>query len=107
MGDLFGAVNNYDGRPTQSQLERMRVLLSELEAAESRFATLTTGRELTAINSQLEGRGAEPLAVQSREQWDAEQESGAASATLSSSTVASAKQLALLLASGATLPLGF
>ena len=83
MGNLFGGVVNYDGRPTQSQLDRTQVLAGQLAAAQSSFESLTTGRELAQLNSQLEGKSLEPIAVISREEWDLEQEkSGAASTTV-------------------------
>ena len=99
MGNLFGGVVNYDGRPTQSQLDRTAVLRSQLEAAQKSFADLTTGKELSQFNSQLEGKGLEPIVVLSREAWDEEQEkSGAGSA--------SAKTLARELSNRPWLPLG-
>ena len=89
LGNLFGAVVGYDGRPTQSQLDRTKVLASQLEAAQTSFAGLATGRELTQLNSQLESKGLEPIVVMSREEWDAEQErSGAASTTVKAKSLA-------------------
>ena len=37
LGLLYGNVNGYEGRPTQSQLDRMGVLGKELAAATSKF----------------------------------------------------------------------
>jgi hypothetical protein len=37
IGALYGNVNGYEGRPTQSQVERMAVLDAELQAAEAAF----------------------------------------------------------------------
>lgn len=66
---LYGAVNGYEGRPTDSQLRRVELLGRELEEAEQRFAALT-GAELVAINRELARRGHAPLAVLSREAWE-------------------------------------
>ena len=74
LGNLFGGVVNYDGRPTQSQLDRTQVLAGQLESAQSSFSSLTASRDLTQLNSQLEGKSLEPITVISREEWDAEQE---------------------------------
>jgi hypothetical protein len=102
MGNLFGGIVNYDGRPTRSQIDRKDVLLGQLNAAETRFEELTTSRELTSLNSQLAGRGLEAIGVMSREEWEESQEVSG-----SSSSVASAKRLAGLMASRALMPLGF
>ena len=101
MGNLFGGVVGYDGRPTQSQLDRTVVLRGQLEAGQEAFAALTTGRELNQLNSQLQGKGLESLTVLSREAWDEEQDkSGSGAAT------ASAKELDKELSSRTWLPIG-
>jgi hypothetical protein len=100
MGNVYGAVNGYDGRPTQSQLDRTLVLAGKLEAGEELFKTLTTSSTVTSLNSQLEDRGLEQLEVMSREAWDEKQEEGGAG-----STAPSARSLARLMESGALLPL--
>ena len=61
LGNLFGGVVNYDGRPTQSQLDRTRVLAGQLQPAQASFVSLTTGSELTQLNNQLEGKSLEPI----------------------------------------------
>ena len=101
MGNLFGGVVSYDGRPTQSQLDRTVVLKGQLEAAQKSFAALTTGKTLSQLNSQLEGKSLEPIAVLSREAWDEEQEKSGAS-----STSHNAKTLEEELSSRTWLPLG-
>jgi photosystem II stability/assembly factor-like uncharacterized protein len=72
LGNLYGSIVGYDGRPTQTQLERAEKLLADLEAAEGTFGELT-GAGLGALNSKL---GAEPLALMTREAWVAKQEGG-------------------------------
>jgi hypothetical protein len=42
VGALYGNVNGYEGRPTQSQLERMDVLDADLKAAEAAFQAAVT-----------------------------------------------------------------
>lgn len=102
MGNLFGGIVNYDGRPTQSQVDRKDVLIGQLTAAEARFEEATTSRELTSLNSQLEGKGLEAITVMSREEWEKSQESSG-----SSSSGVSAKRLAGIMSSWALMPLGF
>ena len=102
MGNLFGGIVNYDGRPTQSQIDRKDVLIGQLTTAEARFGELTTSRELTSLNSQLEGKGLEAITVMSREEWEENQESSGAS-----SSGVSAKRLAAIMSSRALTPLGF
>lgn len=102
MGNLFGGIVNYDGRPTQSQIDRKDVLIGQLTTAEARFGELTTSRELTSLNSQLEGKGLQAITVMSREEWEENQGSSG-----SSSSGASAKRLAGIMASRALMPLGF
>ncbi len=43
IGVLYGNVNGYEGRPTQSQVERMAVLDAELTAAEAAFQRAVGG----------------------------------------------------------------
>lgn len=102
MGNLFGGIVNYDGRPTQSQIDRKDVLIGQLTTAEARFGELTTSRELTSLNSQLEGKGLEAITVMSREEWEENQESSGAS-----SSGVSTKRLAAIMSSRALMPLGF
>ena len=66
---LYGAVNGYEGRPTDSQRGRMELLEGELVKAEQEFASLTGG-ELKSLNTQLEGRRQGPLELLSKEEWE-------------------------------------
>ena len=102
MGNLFGGVVGYDGRPTSSQLERKDVLIGQLRAAETRFEELTTGPELSSLNSQLQGKGLEAIGVMSREDWEESQE-----ASGSASTGVSAERWAGIVVSRTLIPLGF
>jgi len=75
LGELYGAVNRYEGRPTDSQLERKRILEAKLAQAEERFRNLTKN-ELTPLDSSLKRAGQEPITVLSRETWEKRQEAG-------------------------------
>ena len=74
LGNLYGAVNGYAGRPTDSELERMEILAGQLGEAEQEFAALTSGKDFNRVNSDLEKRELEPLKVMTREEWEAESE---------------------------------
>ncbi|MBI1750418.1 MAG: glycosyl hydrolase [Acidobacteria bacterium] len=65
---LYGMVNGYEGRPTQSQLERMTVLEKDLQGASSQFDGVTSS-ELAGVNSVLEKKKLEPLKLMTLEEW--------------------------------------
>ncbi|MCL4836536.1 MAG: glycoside hydrolase [Thermoanaerobaculia bacterium] len=67
LGNLYGAINRFEGRPTTSQLARMETLLAELTGAEQRFRGLAEG-DLAAANAELVRRRLEPLALPTREE---------------------------------------
>jgi hypothetical protein len=69
IGLLYGNVNSYDGRPTQSQLDRMAVLDAELSAAFARFDG-TMAKEGAALSTQLAAKKLAPLSKLTREEWD-------------------------------------
>ncbi len=68
LGNLYGGVNGYEGRPTQSQLERMTVLGKQLDQAAAKFETITN-QQLPSVNAALEKEKLEPLTPMTREEW--------------------------------------
>jgi hypothetical protein len=68
LGNLFGAVNWYEGRPTEAQLTRMAVLGKQLEAAQATFQA-TVGKDLTSLNAQLKAKKLDAIAPLSEEDW--------------------------------------
>jgi hypothetical protein len=76
LGALYGAVNGYAGRPTDSELARMENLEAELEGAEAQFAGLTGEARLSDLNSRLEREGMEPLQLKTLEEWQEERSGG-------------------------------
>jgi photosystem II stability/assembly factor-like uncharacterized protein len=82
LGNLFGGINGYDGRPSQSQLDRQVFLHSKLEKAEAAFSELASADALGGLSGQLERKGLEPLALMSREAWENDQEAGGATTTV-------------------------
>ncbi|HSL81247.1 MAG TPA: glycosyl hydrolase, partial [Thermoanaerobaculia bacterium] len=67
LGALYGGVNSYTGRPTQSQLDRLEVLRGHQEAAFARFEELAARRE--ELNRTLSRAGREPLILLTEEAW--------------------------------------
>jgi len=99
LANVYGAVTGFDGRPTQSQIDRTAVLKGQLEKAEADFSAMSSGRDFDTLNTQLGGRDLEPLAVMTREAWEkAQQGGGATTATVS------VKQLRRLLGGTVGLP---
>ena len=70
LGELYGAVNSYSGRPTQSQVEETP---KKLDQAGDEFKSITTA-QVPALNTALPGKNLEPLSVMSREDWDKKQQ---------------------------------
>jgi photosystem II stability/assembly factor-like uncharacterized protein len=68
LGNLYGDVNGYEGRPTDSQVARAGVLAHELEDVIHEFAELT-GRQFPAINRALETKKFAALRVVPEEDW--------------------------------------
>ncbi len=68
LGDLYGAINGYEGRPTDSQVARADALSRELEDMIKQFADLT-GRQLPDLNRQLGARKLEALRVIPEAEW--------------------------------------
>jgi len=68
LGGLYGDVNQYEGRPTESQVARAGVLARELEDVIGEFNRLTA-QQLPAINRGLQARKLAPLKVISEEEW--------------------------------------
>jgi photosystem II stability/assembly factor-like uncharacterized protein len=72
LGELYGGVNGYEGRPSKSQLDQMKFLEAELDAAAARLESIQKG-ELAAVNRELEKRKLEPIRVKTREEWEREE----------------------------------
>ena len=57
LGELYGAVNSYSDRPTQSQVEETP---RKLDQAGDEFQSITTA-QVPALNTALPGKNLEPL----------------------------------------------
>jgi hypothetical protein len=80
LGSLYGRVNGYEGRPSDSQVARTAALGHELEDVIVDFRKLTD-KELPAINASLRKKKLEPISVLSEADWEKQsQEEGSAKA---------------------------
>lgn len=78
LGDLYGGVSFYDGKPTASQMKRLEILEGQFEDAKATFEE--KAGQIEALNALLARRDAEPLNRMSREDWEAKNEGGGAAA---------------------------
>ncbi len=81
LGQLYGSVNGYEGRPADYQATREDSLAHELEDVVGDFQKLTA-KELASINAGLKKKKAESITVLNEADWqkkrEAEGSSGAA-----------------------------
>jgi DNA repair exonuclease SbcCD ATPase subunit len=68
LSGLYGSVNGYEGRPTESQLDRIEVLDDQLETAEARLSELAD--DLDALNQRLAKRGLDKVTLTDRATWE-------------------------------------
>ncbi|HZE80546.1 MAG TPA: sialidase, partial [Candidatus Polarisedimenticolia bacterium] len=69
LTSVYGDVNNYDGKPTNSQAERTDALGRELEDVIKELDQLTA-KQLPAINSALQKKKLEPIQPLTQQQWE-------------------------------------
>jgi hypothetical protein len=70
LADLYGNVVFYEGRPSQTQLERTDALAREL-ADVVKDLDAWAAKELSGLNSALTRKQLEPIQLLTREQWEA------------------------------------
>ncbi len=73
LGSLYGSVNGYDGRPTQSQQDRMVALGKEVDLVVADFNSATQ-KTLPSLNQSLEQNKLQPIKVLTKEEWEKKQE---------------------------------
>jgi photosystem II stability/assembly factor-like uncharacterized protein len=77
LTNIYGEVNGYDGKPTNSQVERTDALGRELEDVIKEFDQLKT-KQLPGINAGLQKKKLEKLQPLTQEQWEKTHEGGSA-----------------------------
>ncbi len=78
LGQLYGAVNGYEGRPTDYQAARSDSLAHELEDVIGDFQKLTQ-QELPGLNAGLKKKKAEPILVLAEADWQKKREAAGGS----------------------------
>ena len=79
MGELYGNVLGYEGRPTESQIARTDALNKELDDVVKDFDALAT-KELASLNTALARKKLDPVKVLTREEWEKKDEPSPGSA---------------------------
>jgi hypothetical protein len=77
LGQLYGAITSYDGKPTDYQVARAESLGHELQDVVDDFQKQTL-KALPAINSSLKKKKREPILVLNETDWQKKNESSAA-----------------------------
>jgi hypothetical protein len=75
LAGLYGDVNSYEGRPTDSQTARADVLKRELDDVVKEFND-TTNKQLADVNKGLAGKGQKPISILSEPDWQKANSSG-------------------------------
>jgi photosystem II stability/assembly factor-like uncharacterized protein len=68
LGQLYGTVNGYEGRPSEYQAARSDSLAHELEDVITDFQKVTQ-KELVTVNAELKKKKAEAISVLTEEDW--------------------------------------
>jgi photosystem II stability/assembly factor-like uncharacterized protein len=68
IASIYGAINSYDGRPTNSQLAEAELVAEELSRKNATFEAAL--KELDALNRILAAKKLDTLAVLSRADWE-------------------------------------
>jgi len=69
LADLYGNIVFYDGRPSQTQVERADALARELADVAREFDAWAT-RELAGLNAALASKRLAPIPMLTRQQWE-------------------------------------
>jgi photosystem II stability/assembly factor-like uncharacterized protein len=70
IGELYGGVNGFEGKPTQSQIERTAVLQKQLEDAGVKFEKLS---DVSNLNAAIAKGRLQPVKALSKEDWNKQQ----------------------------------
>ncbi|MCM2269814.1 MAG: hypothetical protein NDJ75_06910, partial [Thermoanaerobaculia bacterium] len=81
LGNLYGNVVNFEGRPSPAQMARLDNLEAELAGVEKRFADFVA-KDVAAINKVLAAAKAEALSVATREAWKAKDQGAGGSSSV-------------------------
>ena len=80
LGEVYGDVNRYDGRPADYQAARAESLAHELEDVITDFRK-TTSAELPAVNAALQKKKLQAITVPTEDDWQKAHQSGPATSS--------------------------
>jgi hypothetical protein len=69
LASLYGSIINYQGKPTQSQIDRLNLFDRQVKDYSQEFNILVD-KKLTAINKHLKASGQQPIQLLKREKFD-------------------------------------
>ena len=79
LGGLYGAVNFYDGRPTASMLDNLKLMEKDLGEATTKLQGIFA-KDLPGVNAALAKAKLEAVTTMTREDWEKKQGSGGGAA---------------------------
>ncbi len=71
LANLYAGVTGFEGRPTQTQLDRKEVLEGRLDEFQARFNSLRD-QGVAELNRTLAKKGLDLLTVQSKDEWESD-----------------------------------
>jgi hypothetical protein len=77
LGKVYGDVNSYEGRPSETQVERIDALTRELNDVTTEFKQLSD-KQLTTLNTSLQKKKLEPIRVPTEDEWKKQHAEGSA-----------------------------
>ncbi len=75
IGDVYGEVNGYEGRPSDQQVARAEALTHELEDVVTNFRK-RTDKDLAELNASLKKKKLEAISVLNEADWQKQHENG-------------------------------
>ncbi|HVT61196.1 MAG TPA: glycosyl hydrolase [Thermoanaerobaculia bacterium] len=73
LATLYGTINGYEGRPSRSQLDEVKVMQGRLDHAADQLAAIEKG-EMAEVNRALQASKLAPIAALTREEWNKRQQ---------------------------------
>lgn len=71
LATLYGSITNYQGKPTQSQIDRLNYFNKQIEEHTTRFNQLAEER-LNKINKELKEAGEQPIQLLTKKEFDSQ-----------------------------------
>jgi photosystem II stability/assembly factor-like uncharacterized protein len=69
LGDLYGSISSYNGKPTDSQMDRVKGLEYDFQKANESAENISK-THLEKVNAELQKAGMNKIELETREAWD-------------------------------------